>query len=280
MQTALQNIHSWLLSIPRNWKKPENPSDFVWLARFRLLALYIMLKSALLLLVGVVGLRIQSIDPSSFGFALLHWIIALLSICAFSLLLLLGFFLASKRRPRLIGIAMLCMADICVLLAVMCACILGSRSTLLLLAVLAITSCTTPLFVERISRDAKSSEQSKYELMSIQQRLDTVLIRYYQELTRAIQSERSSLSSELHDRLMQELSVVLLQISMMLMHSSADGTLQLNAEETARLEASLRRVVAEARNIMQDLKTPQPIWNINTLVLVSLPIQSQTNQRR
>jgi len=165
------------------------------------------------------------------------------------------------------------MADICVLLAVMCACILGSRSTLLLLAVLAITSCTTPLFVERISRDAKSSEQSKYELMSIQ-------LRYYQELTRAIQSERSSLSSELHDRLMQELSVVLLQISMMLMHSSADGMLQLNAEETARLEASLRRVVAEARNIMQDLKTPQPIWNINTLVLVSLPIQSQTNQRR
>ncbi len=79
---------------------------------------------------------------------------------------------------------------------------------------------------------------------------------------------------------MQELSVVLLQISMMLMHSSADGMLQLNAEETARLEASLRRVVAEARNIMQDLKTPQPIWNINTLVLVSLPIQSQTNQRR
>src|SRR6266496_2759301 len=110
---------------------------------------------------------------------------------------ILGFFLASKRRPRLIGIAMLCMADICVLLAVMCACILGSRSTLLLLAVLAITSCTTPLFVERISRDAKSSEQSKYELMSIQQRLDTLLIRYYQELTRAIQSERSSLSSEL-----------------------------------------------------------------------------------
>src|SRR6266480_780199 len=278
MQTALQNIHSWLLSIPRNWKKPENPSDFVWLARFRLLSLYIILKSALLLLVGVVGLRIHSIAPSSFDFALLHWIIALLSICAFILLLLLGLVLASKRRPRLIGIAMLCIADICVLLAVMCACILGS--TLLLLVVLAIISCTTPLFVERISRYAKSSEQSKYELMSIQQRLDTVLIRYYQELTRAIQSERSSLSSELHDRLMQELSAVLLQISMMLMHSSADGTLQLNAEETARLEASLRRVVAEARNIMQDLKTPQPIWNINTLVLVSLPIQSQTNQRR
>ncbi len=280
MQTALQNIHSWLLSIPRIWKKPENPSDFVWLARFRLLALYIILKSALLLLVGVVGLRIHFIAPSSFGFALLHWIIALLSICAFILLLLLGLALASKRRPRLIGIAMLCISDICVLLAVMCACILGSGSTLLLLAVLAITSCTTPLFVERISRYAKSSEQSKYELMSIQQRLDTLLIRYYQELTRAIQSERSSLSSELHDRLMQELSAVLLEISMMLMRNSADGMLQLNAEETARLEASLRRVVAEARNIMQDLKTPQPIWNITTLVLVSIPIQSQTNQRR
>src|SRR5438046_9506928 len=98
-----------------------------------------MLKSALLLLVGVVGLRIQSIDPSSFGFALLHWIIALLSICAFSLLLLLGFFLASKRRPRLIGIAMLCMADICVLLAVMCSCILVSLCTLLLFLVLSLS---------------------------------------------------------------------------------------------------------------------------------------------
>src|SRR3989442_4753997 len=94
-----------------------------------------MLKSALLLLVGVVGLRIQSIDPSSFGFALLHWIIALLSICAFSLLLLLGFFLSSKRRPRLIGIAMLCMADICVLLAVNRSSSIFLRTTLHLIAV-------------------------------------------------------------------------------------------------------------------------------------------------
>jgi signal transduction histidine kinase len=278
MQTALQNIHSWLFSLPRIWKKSENPSDFVWLAHFRLLALYILLKSALLFLGGVVGLRIHSIAPSSFNFALLHWIVAFLSICAFILLLLLGLVLASKRRPRLTGLALLCIADMCVLLAIMGACLLGS--TLLLLVVLAIISCTTPLFVERISRYAKSSEQSKYELLSLQQRLDTLLIRYYQELTRAIQSERSSLSSELHDRLMQELSAVLLQISMTLMRSSADGTLQLNAEETARLEASLRRVVAEARNIMQDLKTPQPIWNINTLVLVPMTIQSQTNQRQ
>jgi hypothetical protein len=56
--------------------------------------------------------------------------------------------------------------------------------------------------------------------------------------------------------------------------------LQLNAEETARLEASLRRVIAEARNIMQDLKTPQPIWNITTLELVSIPIQSPSKARR
>ncbi len=257
MQTALQYMHTWLLVITRIWKKPENPSDFVWLARFRLLALYVVFKSALLLLAGVIGLRVNFIASSSFSFALLHWITAILSICAIILLLLLGLVLASKRRPRLIGIVMLCIADICVLLAVMGACILGSP--LLLLFVVAIISCSTPLFVERISRYAKSYEQSKYELMSIQQRLDALLLRYSQELARAIQSERSSLSHELHDGLMQELSIILLQLSKILMRNSADGILQLNAEEAAKLEASLRRVVTEARNVMQDLKTPQPI---------------------
>jgi signal transduction histidine kinase len=173
---------------------------------------------------------------------------------------------------------MLCIADICVLLVVLGACILGSP--LLLLALLAIISCATPLFVERISRYAQGYQQSKYELMRIQQRLDALLLRYPQELAKAIESERSSLSRELHDGLMQDLSTVLLQTSMLLMRNSADGILRLNAEEAARLEALLRRVTAEARNVMQDLRTPQPIWNVPTQVLFSSPIQSQTSQRR
>jgi len=149
------------------------------------------------------------------------------------------------------------MADFCVILAVLCACILGSP--FLLLLEFAIISCTTPLFVERISRYAKSYEQSKYELLSIQHKLDMLLRRYSQELARGIQFERLSLSRELHDGLMQELSAVLLQLSTMLMRNSADGNVQLTAAETANLEASLRRVVAEARSVMQELKTPQPI---------------------
>ena len=42
------------------------------------------------------------------------------------------------------------------------------------------------------------------------------------------------------------------------MRKSRDGNLQLNAEETAKLEASLRGVVTEARSMMLSLKTPQP----------------------
>jgi len=115
------------------------------------------------------------------------------------------------------------------------------------------------LFVERISRYAKSYEQSKYELLSIQHKLDMLLRRYSQELARGIQSERLSLSRELHDGLMQELSTILLQLSTLLMRNSVDGNVQLSAAETANMEASLRRVIAEARSVMQELKTPQPI---------------------
>jgi signal transduction histidine kinase len=255
VQTALQNIHTWLGTLSRIWKKQAGPSDFVWLARFRLLTIYVLLRSGLVLIVGVVGTNIETtISPSAFN--VLLWTITTLSICAIALLLILGLALAGKPRPRHIGITMLCLADGCMLLAVMCACILDSL--LLLLIVLAIISCSTPLFVERISRYATSYKQSKYELMSTQQKLNAFLHQYSQELAKAIQSERSSLSRELHDRLMQELSVVLLQVSCMLMRKSGDGNLQLNAEETAKLEASLRSVVTEARSMMLNLKTPQP----------------------
>ena len=211
MQKALLNFRTLLSILARIWNKQAGPSDFVWLARFRLLAIYVILKAALLLAVGLVGMRINTITlPSPLSFILLHWIITILS----PFLLLLEF---------------------------------------------AIVSCTTPLFVERISRYAKSYEQSKYELLSIQHKLDMLLRRYSQELARGIQSERLSLSRELHDGLMQELSAILLQLSTLLMRNSVDGNVQLSAAETANLEASLRRVIAEARSVMQELKTPQPI---------------------
>jgi signal transduction histidine kinase len=258
MQKALLNIQTLLFILSRIWNKQAGPSDFVWLARFRLLAIYVILKAVLLLVFGLVGMRLNTISLSSpLSFILLHGIITIMSIIAIVISLLLGLIFASKRKSRFIGIIMLFIADFCVILAVLCACILGSP--FLLLLEFAIISCTTPLFVERISRYAKSYEQSKYELMSIQHKLDMLLRRYSQELARDIQSERLSLSRELHDGLMQELSTVLLQLSTILMRNSVDGNVQLSAAETANLEASLRRVVAEARSMMQELKTPQPI---------------------
>jgi signal transduction histidine kinase len=258
MQKALLNIQTLLFILSQIWNKQAGPSDFVWLARFRLLAIYVILKGVLLLIFGLVGMRLNAISlPFPLSFILLHWIITILSITAIVISLLLGLIFASKRKSRFAGIIMLCIADFCVILAVFCACILGSP--FLLLLEFAIISCTTPLFVERISRYAKSYEHTKYELMSIQHKLDMLLRRYSQELARDIQSERLSLSRELHDGLMQELSTVLLQLSTTLMRNSADGNVQLSAAETANLEASLRRVVAEARSMMQELKTPQSI---------------------
>ena len=131
-------------------------------------------------------------------------------------------------------------------------------SLLLLLTVPVIISCTAPLIVERISRYATSYEQTKRELMSTQHKLDALLYQYSQELDRAIQSERSSLSRDLHDGLLQELNAVMLQVGLMLMRNSVEGNVQLNEEEIARLEALLSGVVAEARSVMQSLKTPQP----------------------
>src|SRR5712692_8898498 len=125
MQTAIQNIHTWLDTLSRIWKKQAGPSDFVWLARFRLLTIYVILKSGLVLIAGVASMSIKTtISPSTFH--LLLWTITALSICAIALLLFLGLGLASKPRPRHTGIMMLFLADVCVLLAVMYACILGS----------------------------------------------------------------------------------------------------------------------------------------------------------
>lgn len=251
MQTASQVLYRLLQALVDAWKRQVGPTDFIWLARFRLLTVYVVLKVAVMLTMGVVGISLQAFFRP---FPLLLWISAALSISGSVLLLILGLVLASRSWPRWLGLLLLATADLCVISAMFFACALGDL--FLLLIVFVSISCTTPIFVERISRYARSFEHSKAELMSIQNKLNELLCQYQQELVAAVESERAALRREIHDRLMQELSASLLQISILLMRHSADDGLRLNATEAARLEASLRRTVTEARSVMQDLKAP------------------------
>jgi signal transduction histidine kinase len=189
--------------------------------------------------------------------SILLWVGITLGLSATVLLLVSGLVLASRPRSRSIGLIILGASDVCILLAVMYACILNNL--FLLLAILIFTSCTTPILVERISRYAKRFLESSRELASAKYELDRLLHQYTQQLAKAIERDRLSLKREIHDGLMQELSSLSLQISVMIMRNSADGVLQLNATDVAKLETALRRAVAEARNVMTDLHTRQPV---------------------
>ena len=163
MEHLLQRTCGWFLTLTRIWKKRTGPKDFVWLARFRSLTIYVILKSTLLLLVGLIGTRIKSgVPPSVFDSSFFYLSGILLSVGACILHLMLGLMLASMRmrRTRMLGLMLLCVADMCVVLVVLYACILND--TFVLLLMLVVTSCTTPLFVERISRYARSFQQSKH----------------------------------------------------------------------------------------------------------------------
>jgi len=256
MGSASQTFYTWLSTISRIWQKRADSSDFVWLARFRLLSLYTLFKSLLLLAAGVAGLNLSVLlSPSTRNLTPLLWLGIILGLCAAALLLVLGLVLASKRRPRSVGLVILVASDICLLLAVIYASILDSP--ILLLVVLVFVSCTTPLLVERISRYAKRFLQSKGELASLKYERDILLLRFSQQLARAIEDERQSLKREIHDGLMQELSALLLQVSVMIMRNSEDGVLQLNAADVAKLEAALRRAVVETRSLMSVLHAPE-----------------------
>src|SRR5260370_40713918 len=63
MGSASQTFHTWLSTISRMWQKRADSSDFVWLARFRLLSIYTLFKSLLLLAAGV-GWRMVN-NPAS-----------------------------------------------------------------------------------------------------------------------------------------------------------------------------------------------------------------------
>jgi signal transduction histidine kinase len=207
----------------------------------------------------MIGIRLQtSISSSHFYSTLLFWLSIIFAISAVILLLILGLKLASKLfLSGSIGMMILFITDIFLLLAVMYACI--SNNMLLLLVIVAFVTCATPLFVERISRFAKSFKHSTRQLMQAQQERDALLLQYTQELTKAIEQERSSLKREIHDGLMQELSGSLLQVSIIIMSNSVDGTLLLDAPEVARLEAALRNSVTEARRVMENLSVSQPV---------------------
>src|SRR5258708_38241993 len=151
MGSASQTFHTWLSTISRMWQKRADSSDFVWLARFRILSLYTLFKSLLLLAAGVAGLRLSTLlSPSTRNLTPLLWLGIILGLCAGALLLVLGLVLASKRRPRSIGLMILVASDICILLAVIYASILDK--IFILLVFLLFFFCTTPLMGEPIKR--------------------------------------------------------------------------------------------------------------------------------
>jgi|SRR5579875_829824 signal transduction histidine kinase len=258
MKAMFYTVRKGLLTLTQIWKKRVDSSDFVWLARFRLLSIYSIVRSFLLLAIGMVGLRLQaSISAFPFHSTLLFWLGVILALSSGILLLVLGFKLAGKLiSSRSIGIALLFTTDIFMLLTIMYACV--SNNIVLLLVIVALVTSVTPLFVERISRFARSFKYSRRQLAQAQQEHDALLLQHTQELAQAIEHERSLLKREIHDGLMQELSGSLLQVSIIIMLNSGEGNLQLDAVEVAKLEAALRRSVTEARRVMENLGASQP----------------------
>src|SRR5581483_8090069 len=138
MEHILQRTYGWFSTLTRIWKKRTGPKDFVWLARFRSLTIYVILKSALLLLVGLIGTRIKNVvPPGSFDSSFFYLSGIVLSIGTCILHLMLGLMLASTRmrRPRLLGLVLLCVADVCVGVVVLYACMLNAPFMLLLMLV-------------------------------------------------------------------------------------------------------------------------------------------------
>src|SRR5258708_20487053 len=99
MGSASQTFHTWLSTISRMWQKRADSSDFVWLARFRLLSLYTFFKSLLLLAAGVAGLRVNApLAPPTRNLTPFLWFGIIFGLCAPPPLLFFGLLLASKPR--------------------------------------------------------------------------------------------------------------------------------------------------------------------------------------
>lgn len=254
MQTRLQQLSELFKRCKGIWERHPDFSDFVWLARFRTLFLYSLAKIGLLIAAGEIGIHLGLLLPSLTRHTTLLLIGVGLGVVGCVLLLILGLGLADRfRLPRITGILILTITDICLLLTVLYASMFNNKLPLLI--VLATIASTTPLFVERISRYAKRFTFTTLELASAQREHDRFLLQHAHELALAIEQERLSLKKELHDGLLQELSALLLQVSIIIARNTAGGRLQLSEEEVLKLKAALERAVMEARSTMRDLQT-------------------------
>lgn len=265
MQSPLQNIRTSAHSILDMWKKDTSSLDFVWLARFRFLVIYSIIKFGLVIIAGLIGVRLDALLPHSTRLSLLLlWICICLAIIASVMLLVLGLGFASRLRlTRSRGVVILATSDFCLLLTVMSANMFQSKIPLLV--VVGLLSFITILFVERISRYAQRFTFKTYELVEAQYEHDMLLLQHTQELAQAIEQERLSLKRELHDGLLQELSALLLQVSIIMMRNSADGKLQLNADESQKMKAALDRAVIEARKTIRDLNSSSSIQETHSV---------------
>jgi signal transduction histidine kinase len=255
MQKIFQSIQLVIHTVLNEWRRQANLTDFVWLARFRLLSLYSAIKFGLLLSMGILGLRLHSLLSHTASHTLLTYLPGIaLAIIASTLVLLLGLGFASRfRMSRFLGISMLVAVDICILLAVMYAGIV--QNMILLLLITALISCTTPLLVERISRYAKRYTHNTLELIQTQYERELLMLHHSKELSGAIENERSFLKRELHDGLLQELSALQLRVGLLLRYNKHDDMVQLSTQEVKKLEGNVERAISEARKVMQDLQT-------------------------
>ena len=255
VQTRLQQIFKLFKRGKGIWEKHPDFLDFVWLARFRTLFLYSLAKTCFLIAAGEFGSQIGQILPSLTRHTTLLFIGEVgLGIVGCTLLLILGLGLANRfRLPRIIGILILVITDICLLFAVCYASMFTNKLPLLI--VLALTASTTPLFVERISRYAKRFTFRTLELASMRQEHDMFLLQHAHELALVVEHERLSLKQDLHDGLLQELSALLLQVSLIMKQNTIGGRLELSEEDALKLKAALERAVMEARNTIRDLQT-------------------------
>ena len=256
MQEVSRIIQSAMQTVLREWKRRADAADFVWLARFRFLFLYSALKFGLILLMGIIGLHLHSRLSSATNRSYLLYLPGLaLTIIAAILILLLGLGLASRFRiSRMAGISFLVVIDICTLLAILYASIL--QNMLLLFVIIAFNSCTTPLLVERINRYARQYYHHALELIQAQYEHNQKMLQHSQELSQAIENERSILQHELHNGLLQDLSVLQLQLGLLLKRNGQNDILYLNRDEVKKLKSDAESATNEARKLMQDLQTP------------------------
>ena len=134
--SASQTFHMWHVDLTPLLKRRAYSSDFVWLGRFRFLSIYTILKASLLLTAGALGAGLSSFHSgSTFNLTPHLWIGMTLGITLSTLFLISGIGVASQDKQRSIGLVMPGASDICVLFAIVYACILNNLTLLLIILV-------------------------------------------------------------------------------------------------------------------------------------------------